>query len=116
MPPSHRQHLEWTPERILNWAQATGPKTAELVDSIIQTRAHPQQGFRSCLGILRLAKRYPQERVEAASSRALAIGALGYRSFESILRSGLDRLPLAEPPASSIPRQHENLRGPAYYN
>jgi transposase len=121
MPAGHRQHLEWTPERILSWARATGPKTAEFVDSILRSRTHPQQGFRSCLGILRLAKRYPDERVEAASARALAIGALGYRSFESILRSGLDRQPIPgqllpghEPAA--LPRQHENLRGAAYYN
>ena len=84
MPERHRAHLAWNPQRLIAWAQHTGPATAELVEAIISRRPHPEQGYRSCLGIMRLAGRYPTPRVEAACRRALALGALSYRSVESI--------------------------------
>jgi len=116
MPASHREHLEWTPGRIVRWAEKTGPQTALLVDGVMRARPHPEQGYRSCLGILRLGKRYGAERLEAACARALVIRSLTYRSVESILKTGLDRQPL--PPttvAAPPPRHHEHVRGPAYY-
>lgn len=79
------------------------------------TRAHPQQGFRSALGILRLAKSYGAERLEAACGRALALGALSYRSLESILRRGLDRQPPPARPDATPAIAHQNVRGPKYY-
>ena len=116
MPPSHRKYAEWTPERIIRWAAKTGPSTAELARRIIDSRTHPQQGYRSCLGILRLGKAYGPERLEAAARRALAIGAKSYRSVESILTSGLDMQPLPEEvQGSKAPIQHENIRGAHYY-
>ena len=116
MPPSHRKYAEWTPERIIRWAAKTGPSTAELARRIIASRMHPQQGYRSCLGILRLGKAYGPERLEAAARRALAIGAKSYRSVESILKSGLDMQPLPEDvQARKAPIQHENIRGAHYY-
>jgi transposase len=115
MPAAHRAHLEWTPGRILRWAQALGPKTAALVEGVLSARPHPEQGYRSCLGILRLGKRYGEARLEAARGRALALRALSYRSVESILRTGLDRQPLP-PLTPPVPtRPHDNLRGPGYY-
>jgi len=110
MPASHRRHLEWSPSRIVHWAEKTGPSTAQLVQAIMASRPHPEQGFRSCLGILRLGEHYGAERVEAAAKRALVIQAFSYRSMESILKTGLDRQPL--PNADPIPnhRPHENLR------
>jgi transposase len=115
MPDSHRRHAEWTPSRIVAWARKTGPATAELAEAILAARPHPEQGYRACLGIIRLADRYGAERVEAACRRALAVRAHSYRSVESILRHGLDAQPLPERgPARTHPR-HANLRGSEYY-
>lgn len=107
--------LEWTPPRLIRWAAKTGPSTAELVEKILRRRLHPQQGFRSCLGLLRLGERFGAERLEAACRRALAIQGLSYRSVKSILDHGLDRQPLPEPAAAAAPIQHRNVRGAAYY-
>ena len=110
------RYLEWSPGRIIRWAEQSGPATGELVKAILVTRPHPEQGFRSCLGILRLGRRYGDERLEAAARRALAIRAFSYRSVESILKSGLDRQPLPEPDPATPPRTHDNIRGAAYYH
>ncbi len=115
MPESHRRYADWTPGRIVRWAEQTGPATAALAQGILASRPHPEQGFRSCLGILRLGRRYGPERLEAACARALLVGATSYRSVESILRTGLDRGPLPAPRPVSPPRRHENVRGPGYY-
>jgi transposase len=115
MPESHRRHAAWTPSRIIAWAAKTGPATAKLTEAIMAARRHPEQGFRSCLGIVRLGERYGAERLEAACERALAVRAHSYRSVESILRTGLDRQPLpADEPARAHPN-HDNVRGPDYY-
>ena len=116
MPEAHRRHAEWSPSRIVAWAGGTGPATAALVTAIMASRPHPEQGFRSCLGIMRLGRRYGDERLEAAAARALAIRALSYRSVESILRNGLDGLPLpgSEPVTTTI-GDHANVRGAGYY-
>lgn len=115
MPESHRRHAQWTPSRIISWAKATGVNTAKLTEEIMAARPHPEQGFRSCLGIMRLADRYSKERVEAACGRALAVRSLSYRSVESILSNGLDKVPLADSSAQRIHPHHDNVRGPDYY-
>lgn len=115
MPESHRRHLEWSPGRIVRWAGQTGPATGGLVAAILESRPHPEQGYRSCLGILRLGRRYGPERLEAAAARALAIRALSYRSVESILKRGLDRSPLPDAVPAGPTRRHENVRGATYY-
>jgi transposase len=116
MPEAHRRHAEWTPGRIVAWAERTGPATAGLVTVIMAGRPHPEQGFRSSLGIMRLGRRYGDDRLEAAAVRALAIGAHSYRSVESILKAGLDGLPLpADEPGPTI-GHHANVRGAAYYD
>jgi len=115
MPVAHREYAEWTPARLVAWAAQTGTATATLIERILASRAHPQQGFRSCLGIMRLGKTCGMDRLEAACARALALGALSYRSLESILRQGLDR---QKPPTrgESIPAiAHDNVRGGDYY-
>jgi len=115
MPESHRRHAAWTPSRIVSWAAKTGPATAKLTEAVMAARRHPEQGFRSCLGIVRLGDRYGVERLEAACERALAVRAHSYRSVESILRTGLDRQALpADGPARAHP-DHDNLRRPDYY-
>src|SRR5207249_2183950 len=116
MPKAHQRHAEWSPSRIENWAGTIGPKTEELVRTIMAERRHPEQGFRSCMGIIRLAKKHGPERLEAASTRALAIRARSYRQLESILRHGLDRVPLVEETTTQPASDHENIRGRNYYN
>lgn len=115
MPEPHRQYLDWTPQRLVRWAQKTGAATAKLVESILASRPHPQQGYRSCLGIMRLGKTYGSDRLEAACQRALAIGATTYKSIQSILKTGLDQRPLPARSAAPDPIKHTNIRGPGYY-
>jgi transposase len=116
MPKAHQRHLEWTPSRLIDWARTIGPQTAALVEAILADRPHPEQGYRSCLGILRLAKRYGPDRVEAACARAGTVAARSYRHVDSILKHGLDQVPAtsAMPPAAR-PLVHEHVRGPQYY-
>jgi transposase len=118
MPKAHQKHLEWTPSRIIHWAASIGPKTQALVEAILAERRHPEQGYRSCLGILRLAKRFGEGRLEAACARAGAVRARSYRHVESILKNGLDRLP--SPDEATEERAplaaHENIRGGGYYH
>ena len=115
MPESHRRHAQWTPSRIIAWAEKTGPSTAKLAEGIMAARPHPEQGFRSCLGIVRLGGRYGAERLEAACTRALSVQAFSYRSVESILKNGLDQKPLPGEPAPRAHPRHDNVRGPGYY-
>lgn len=112
----HQKHAEWTPERIVSWAKTIGANTALLVEKILTERRHPEHGYRSCLGIIRLDKKYGRDRLDAACARALAVNGRSYTHVESILRNGLDRTALlkSDEPAKSI--EHDNVRGPDYYN
>jgi transposase len=114
MPAAHRKHLDWSPSRLIAWGKKTGPQTAALVQAIMADRPHPEMGYRSCLGVLRLEKHYGAERLEAACARALAAGARSYRHVDAILKCGLDRLPLATT-TPVAPLKHENVRGADYY-
>ena len=116
MPQAHRRHAEWTIERIGREAEAIGPATATLVTVILESRPHPEQGFRACLGILRLTRTYGRERLEAACARGLEIGARSYGSVASILQHGLDRKPPPRPAEEGLPLLHPNIRGPGYYH
>ena len=116
MPKSHQRYLHWTPSRIIKWAGKNGPNTQELITHILESRVHPEQGFRSSLGIMRLAKRYCPKRLEKACARALAIKAFSYKSVESILKNGLDQQPLLfDQIKESRPPTHHNIRGKHYY-
>jgi transposase len=117
MPKSHRAHAEWSPSRIINWADTIGPHTRMLVEAILSERPHPEMGYRSCLGILRLGKRYDEVRLEAACRRAVAVGARSYRHVACVLEKGLDRTPLddEEAPQRSL-GDHGNVRGSGYYH
>jgi transposase len=114
-PKAHQRHLEWSPSRLVRWAESIGAATGALVLRILESRPHPEQGYRACLGLMRLAKRYSPERLEAACFRALRSGAHSYRSVNSILGHGLDRVPFQEQAELSLPADHENVRGAAYY-
>lgn len=115
-PPKHRHYLEWTPERLVDWAGKIGPSTASITSHILQSRRFPEQGYRACLGLMRLARSYPAERMEAACMRALAVGAWSYRSVKSILETGLDGQSLHDNATAQAQQiVHANVRGAAYY-
>jgi transposase len=115
MPSSHQRYADWTPERLRRQAGAIGRHTAALVEIILRERAHPEQGFRACVGIVRLAKSYGRERLEAACGRAIEIGARSYSSVNSILKNDIDRRrPVM--PADGPAIAHDNIRGPTYFN
>jgi len=117
MPASHRAHLEWTPAKLIAWGERIGPQCGALVRWQMEHRPHPEQGYRACLGLKRLARQFGHERMEAACARALAIRSPTYRSVASILAAGLDRQPpTAEAPAQKALPLHENVRGPQYYH
>jgi transposase len=117
MPSSHRAHAEWTPSRILGWAEQVGPHTRALCEVILRERRHPEWGYRSCLGLFRLAKKYGDARLDAASRRALYAGARSYRPVLTILQNNLDGEPLPAPEApAAVGSTHENVRGPSYYH
>lgn len=117
MPSSHRAHAEWTPSRILAWAEKVGASTRGLCQAILLERPHPEMGYRSCLGILRLSKKYGDARLEAACARALGVRARSYRHVESILKNGLDRVaPRNDGAPAQLTLTHENVRGRDYYH
>jgi transposase len=115
MPSSHRRYAEWTPQRLTRQADEIGPNTSALVATILKERAHPEQGFRASIGIVRLAKSFGRERLEAACARALAIGARSYSSVNSILKNNLDR-PRPASSADGPAIAHDNIRGPTYFH
>jgi len=114
MPRHHREYVQWSPDRLIRWAQQTGDATAQLVEQILASRAHPVQGYRACLGVLRLGRQHGAARLEAACARALALGAISYQSIKSILTHRLEGQPL---PAitTHVPIRHAHIRGAHYY-
>jgi len=114
MPPAHQKYLEWSPERLTRWTQAIGPHTTQLVQAILDSRPHPEQAYRSCLGLLRLGSRYGEDRLEAACRRALPAGIHSYKGVKNILDARLDQVELDEP-SNIVPDTHANIRGQAYY-
>ncbi len=114
-PKSHQAHLEWPPSRIVHWAAQVGANTAQLVQRILDDKPHPEMGYRACLGIIRLAQKYSPARMESAAERAVLTGAVSYKSVESILRNRLDSQPSTAPPPVRPSPDHENLRGPEYF-
>lgn len=119
MPSAHRAHQEWSPQRFLTWAGAIGASTYAVVEWQLTNRPHPEHGYRRCLGLLNLARRYGKPRLEAACVRALALQTTSYKSVASILKQGLDQLPLAESDTDDHQARlplHENVRGAGYYH
>ena len=114
MPRVHRAHAEWTPSRLIAWAEQTGSATGRLVAGILERRPHPEQGYRACLGLMRLGREYGTDRLEAACQRAEHLRSYRFRTVEHILHHQQDRLPLDEPPVRPA-LTHENLRGATYY-
>jgi transposase len=115
MPSAHRLYAEWSPERFERQARAIGPNTEALIVAVLAQRPHPEQGFRTCLGILRLFRGIDAARAEAVSARAIEIGALNYQSVASILKHRLESK-TAPRAADGPPILHANIRGSRYYH
>jgi transposase len=114
-PKAHQRYLDWTPSRVLEWVGKIGPSAMAVATRILDSNHHPEQGFRSCLGLIRLTNEYTVERVEAAARRALVVNACTYQSVKSILKNNLDGQPVEQPAGSTPPIDHPNLRGAEYY-
>lgn len=116
MPDSHRRNLEWPPSRIVAWARSVGPCTAQVIEEIMKSRRHPEQGYRSCLGVLRLRHRYPDDRIERACERAVRFRLFSRRSIEAILKRNKDRIRDDDAPVQKSLPLHSNVRGSGYYH
>jgi transposase len=116
MPKSHQAHLGWTPSRLIQWGQTVGEATGQLIRNILESKPHPEMGYRACLGIMSLGKLFSPTRLEAACRRALEAQAYSYQSVKSILQRGLDRQRPLRPEAGRSTPEHENLRGSKYYD
>ncbi len=117
MPKSHREHAQWSPKRLIQWARSIGPNTGLIVEHLLRSKPHPEQGYRVCLGLLALAREFGEPRLEAASRLAVQLGSLTRKSLQSILESGRDLCPKSgtEPLTLELPT-HSNVRGPGYYH
>ena len=115
-PPQHSHYLEWTPERMRRWGESVGPRTGEMIAAIIAGSGHPEQAYRRCQGLMRLAKTYGPQRLEAACIRSLQLGAIAYQSVKNMLKNGLETVELSETPEPQLPLIHDNLRVEGYYS
>jgi transposase len=116
MPPSHQKYLEWTPERILEWAGKYGPAVKTLVEKVIASRVFAEQAYKSCLGIIRLKNHYTAERLNAACERALRYNIHSYKGVKNILQNGLDTKSEQILHFSNAPKEHTNIRGAEYFS
>ncbi|HAT9492444.1 TPA: IS21 family transposase, partial [Legionella pneumophila subsp. pneumophila] len=114
MPSNHKVYAEWTPERIRRWALKTGDDTVRFIDCMIEARAFPEQAFRSCMGLMRLAQRFGADRLERACGIALDAGMTRYQQVERLLKNNMDAVTSPKTRTPIIPH-HNNLRGSNYY-
>jgi hypothetical protein len=118
-PASHRAHLEWTPSRLIDWGKSVGPHTASVIEHVIRSKPHPEQGYRSALGILRLSNKAGAQRLERACERALAIGSPAYNTIRNMLAQRMESAPLPQAPEAVDAGAHlgaVNVRGRRYYH
>jgi hypothetical protein len=115
LPVAHRAHMEWSPTRLIEWGRRIGVSTAEVIERILAQNKHPEHGYRRSLGLLGLARRHGAARLEAACGVALRVGAYRYRTIKAILANDRDRLQTQPEAASWNSPEHENVRGPGYY-
>ena len=116
MPEAHREYAKWTPERLVSWAkEEAGPAAAEVAGRIMLSKSHPQLGFKAVLGIIDLGRRYGKDRLERACKRALGLKSPTYQTVKSTLKNGLDERALSSEVSAPIVSDHENIRGPSYF-
>jgi transposase len=116
MPKAHRAHSEWSPRRLIQWGTSIGAHTGAVIEHLLRSKPHPEQGYRACLGMLALSRQYGNARLEAASALAVRLGSPTRWSVKSILESGRDRQAHAGEPSSLELPSHDNVRGPSYYH
>jgi transposase len=118
MPAKHSEYAKWTPERMGQWAGEAGPSARQVAETLMTERLHPQQGFNSVLGIIRLGEKYGKDRLERACAKALHIKSISLKTVRTILSTGMDNIPIdhGKNPEKERPIDHENIRGPSYYN
>jgi transposase len=116
MPLAHQEMSDWTPGRLQAWAKSIGPKTHQFIAQLIESKAHPQQAYRSCLGVLRFEKSVAIERLEAACERAMELRSISFRTINSLLKSGLEKPKKSAQTQDPLFRDHENVRGPQYFH
>jgi transposase len=119
MAKAHRKHQEWSPQRFLRWADSIGPHTQTVIQYQLESRRHPEHGYRACLGLLNLSKKYGKERLDAACHRATQIGGMHYKNIAAILSNSMDKVPLDDAeaePQTTLPLFHDNVRGSDYYH
>jgi len=114
-PTSHQKYLEWTPERLMSWAGTIGLNCREAARQLMASRSIPEHGYRSCLGLIRLGKRFGNDRVDRACGKAIKLNIVGYRHIETMLQNGRDRIPLPEEAPLRPEVAHDNVRGAMYY-
>jgi len=114
MPPHHRFYAQWSPERFIRWAQSIGDDVAEIIQMVLTSRKHPEQAFKTCMGILNLVKKHGPDRLNKACARALGFGFYSYKRIKNILDRGLEEEPLIESRELTV-SSHENIRGSLYY-
>ena len=114
MPPQHRFYAQWSPERFTKWAQSIGDDVAEMIRIVLKKRKHPEQAFKTCMGILNLVKKYEPDRLNKACGRALEFGFYSYKRIKSILDNGLEEESTVESRELTV-SCHENIRGSEYY-
>ena len=110
MPSAHRAHAEWTPSRLIRWAEKVGPATGELVTRILESRPHPEQGYKAVLGLMRLGRQHGNPRLDAASARAMALGSCRFHTVKNILAAGQDHLPRRREPSPTRPARCPSRR------
>lgn len=116
MPERHVKHQQWSPGRLMNWAQTLGPDVLEWVKRQLQRKAHPEQAYRVCLGLLNLNRRYPAARINQACALANQASLFKLKSIKAILQSNVDQLPASPPIQPTLPQDHENIRGAASFH
>jgi len=114
MPPHHQFYAQWSPERFIKWAQSIGDDVAEMIQVVLKSREHPEQAFKTCMGILNLVKKHGPDRLNKACARALGFGFYSYKRIKNILDRGLEEEPLYESRGLTV-SSHENIRGSKYY-
>ncbi len=114
--PSHHQWvLDWNPDYFKQWAARVGPQTLLAIEALLTSRTHPEQTYKSCLGVLSLEKKVGKDRLEKACARALVFGSVSYKLIRSILDKGLEQLPENQAFIVATPPLHENIRGKQAY-
>lgn len=118
MPTAHQKQQQWTPGRLKDWAQKLGPDVLGFTQQLLDTKQHPEQAYRACLGLLNMERDYGAQRLNAACHRAMSCGGRRVGNVRSILQTGLDKVPLTpeKEQETRVTVSHENIRGADFFH